>query len=209
MIGIRTQFTAASFELGIRAVAGVFLLVSTFVEPTSAIGYSRFTPIDATSAAPVGAVEVRSALTPSGAVYEVKRLARLSWDEVSDLLGVSRRSVHFWAAGQRPSAEKERQLFTLLAAMRHLSSGESAQNRADLLSVGRNGETLFGKLKECRFGEVTGGVIPTTEVSLKSVSAAEAKLRRPVAFADIVNSDSSPLSFRTGPAKALRLNRSA
>ncbi|MYE02765.1 MAG: helix-turn-helix transcriptional regulator [Alphaproteobacteria bacterium] len=47
------------------------------------------------------------------ALFEIRRLSGLTWQELADLFGVSRRTVHNWANGARPSAEHKRAIFIL------------------------------------------------------------------------------------------------
>jgi hypothetical protein len=74
----------------------------------------------------------RRSVRVSNPVSELKRLSGLTWDEMAQLFGVSRRSVHFWASGQPLSAANEKRLLHVLDVIRGADRGDARQNRAAL-----------------------------------------------------------------------------
>jgi transcriptional regulator with XRE-family HTH domain len=82
------------------------------------------------------------------AVLEIRRLAALTWEELGELLGVSRRSLHHWANGKPVSAKHYRRVMHLLSQLRQLHSGSATMMRDQLFtSNGTATATLFARLK--------------------------------------------------------------
>ena len=87
--------------------------------PNGIAPYSRSSGGQTTAGAPVPLVAA-----PAGAVIgELRRLSGLTWDQLARLLGVSRRSVHFWASGKPMAQSNEEHLRRLLAVVRKVDRG--------------------------------------------------------------------------------------
>lgn len=71
--------------------------------------------------------------TAAAAVSELHRIAGLTWEQLARVLGVSRRSLHFWASGRPINADNEEQLRRLLQAIRKADRGTARANREMLL----------------------------------------------------------------------------
>jgi len=67
------------------------------------------------------------------AVNELHRLTGLTWQQLSDLFHVARRSLHFWASGKPLNSRNEARLRRVLAAVRMADRGAASLNRAMLL----------------------------------------------------------------------------
>jgi DNA-binding transcriptional regulator YiaG len=80
------------------------------------------------------------------AIGELRRLTGLTWDQLSRLFGVSRRSVHFWASGKMMTPANEEKLQRVLAVVRSIDRGAAASNRALLLGVAPDGTLPFDLL---------------------------------------------------------------
>lgn len=65
----------------------------------------------------------------------------LTWEEIAELLGVKRRSVHFWAKGQPISATNARHLNELWQLVVALDVGDPSATRRKLLSPDERGNT--------------------------------------------------------------------
>ncbi len=85
-------------------------------------------------------------------IMELRRLTGFTWDQLARLLGVVRRSLHFWASGKPLSAANEERLGRLLSAIRRLDRGSSSENRA-LLFREHSGLIPFDLLVEGRLDE--------------------------------------------------------
>jgi hypothetical protein len=83
------------------------------------------------------------------AIYELRRIAALTWNEIGDIFGVSRRSVHHWVNGKNVSHDNWQNIFSILKAMREFSAGNDAQfTRALLFANVGNGVCGFDLLKK-------------------------------------------------------------
>ncbi len=113
-------------------------------------------PVERTTAGPPGQIRFAPAESTAEAVLEIRRRSGLTWEEMSDLLDVSRRSIHHWASGKSVSARRERALRRALAAIRRLDRGDQAGTRARLLAVDHStGLSVLDMMREGRFDEIT------------------------------------------------------
>jgi hypothetical protein len=88
------------------------------------------------------------------AIFELKRLTGLTWEELAMLLSVTRRSLHLWANGSPINTLNERHMRDLLVTVRELDRGTARENRALLLAPLREGDITVGDLLRNRhFGE--------------------------------------------------------
>lgn len=81
-------------------------------------------------------------------VRDLQRRSGLTWNELARALGVSRRVVHHWAAGQRPSerhARRIEQLATLISSIGALSPDHT---RARLIAPGFDGRSQLSVFEE-------------------------------------------------------------
>ena len=86
---------------------------------------------------PVAATRVRQLKDESG----------LTWDQVSRLFGVSRRSVHLWASGARMNARHDELLSYLEQVIDTFGSADPDRNRATLMNPSAGGgRSLFQQL---------------------------------------------------------------
>jgi hypothetical protein len=88
------------------------------------------------------------------AIFELKRLSGLTWEELAAFLSVTRRSLHLWANGGSINTLNERHVRDLLMAMRELDRGTAQENRALLLAPLQGGDVTVGDLLRSRqFGD--------------------------------------------------------
>ena len=109
--------------------------------------------VDRTSSGPVTAACIPTGQSTAEVVLELRRRSGLTWELLSELFNVSRRTVHHWANGRAPSAQHEREIRLTLNAIRHLDEGDCRATRDRLLSI-TNGLTLFDLLVERRYADV-------------------------------------------------------
>ena len=113
-------------------------------------------PVERTTAGPPGQIRFAPAESTAEAILEIRRRSGLTWEEMSDLFDVSRRSIHHWASGKSVSARRERALRRALAAIRRLDRGDQAGTRARLLAVDHStGLSVLDMMREGRFDEIT------------------------------------------------------
>lgn len=89
---------------------------------------------------------VDSARSVGTALGELRRLSGLTWDQLSRVFGVSRRSLHFWASGKAMAATNEEHLQRLLVVARRIDRGSSSANRAALFAAREDGSIPFDLL---------------------------------------------------------------
>lgn len=174
--------------LGVVIIAGsVGLSVST-----TANGYSTIiSDLTTTSGLPgqISPLFKETSISTSSAVMEVRRLSGLTWDELADLFGVSRRSVHHWANGKPVNADNDQSIRRVLAVLRQISHGEAARTREALLSPGTDGRMIFDLLKEGLFEralERGGSRFQTMRPNMTPIAQSETKARRPSSPMDLM-----------------------
>ena len=99
-------------------------------------------------------IAVTEADVTSRAVSELRRISGLTWEQLGQLFGVSRRSVHFWASGRSMNAANEQHLFKVLDIVRQADRGDARRNRAALLTVSA-GNAPFDLLMSQAFDEAS------------------------------------------------------
>lgn len=138
LAGLGTSTTyAAPFEIPWR---------SQPVEPTTAGAITR-------SEQPADAI-THSEQPAGAAIGELRRLSGLTWDQLANMLHVSRRALHFWASGTTTiSSNNEARLLRILAILRELDHGTASANRTALLGgvVDTDGSILFDILAKGDF----------------------------------------------------------
>ena len=86
------------------------------------------------------------------AISELRRISGLTWQQRGQLLGVSRRSVHYWASGKPLTAGNQKRLMRVLDIVRAAERGSARSTRAALLDVGE-GTTPLDMLAARRFDD--------------------------------------------------------
>lgn len=73
--------------------------------------------------------------TTAEAIGELRAETSFTWEQVAKLFGVSRRTVHMWAAGGKMAAHNEEQLSTVLNEVRDLRASAPMDERMRLLHL--------------------------------------------------------------------------
>ena len=114
------------------------------------------------TAPPSPSFQVRSA------IHELRRLSGLTWENLADVLGATRRSLHFWANGSAINSLNEARVRDLLVAIRALDRGNATENRQLLLTPVEDGKTVADLLRTGSFAEAiklvgrgAGRVVPS------------------------------------------------
>src|SRR6266496_575821 len=87
--------------------------------------------------------EINSKNDISKSLTTIHSTSGLTWEEISYLLGVSRRAVHNWLNGSRVSSKNARNLANLHKFFQKIDQGDSASTRAYLLAPRESGATLY------------------------------------------------------------------
>lgn len=138
-----------------RAIGGALVVASMLISPTT--GYANKIPCrsERTSSAPNNALfsyGVReTAPSTARGILTIRQLANLTWDETAKLFGVSRRSVHLWANGRRPSSEQERKLNRVLGILSAHNKLAPSVLRERLMASATPGTLFFDLLCEDKF----------------------------------------------------------
>jgi len=82
------------------------------------------------------------------AIRALQRRSGLTWGELADALGVSRRAVHHWVAGRRLSAQHARQIEALTALVSQFEGLTSDETRARLLAPRADGRSALATFRE-------------------------------------------------------------
>jgi len=96
-------------------------------------------------------VEVPHHETDQAAVCELRRLSGLTWDQIASLMGVQRRSVHFWASGKELSAHHQEHLHRVLSVVRSSFKGSGDETRRALLETDLAGSNALDLLRSGDF----------------------------------------------------------
>lgn len=91
---------------------------------------------------------------PPRIIAELRRVFGLTWEELAQLLNVSRRSVHFWASGSRITNGNRIHLERVFETLRFIDRGSASQNQAALLAAATDGTTLLDRLASADYDAV-------------------------------------------------------
>lgn len=106
-------------------------------------------------------------------VRELRQLSGLTWQKAAELVGVSAKTLHNWAAGEKIAEKNFRKLGDILAILRFVDRGYGEANRDLLLSASLEGVTLFSLIRSGDFDRVkaeagrgAGRIHPTSSTRL-------------------------------------------
>ena len=142
------------------------------------------------------------------AVAEIRRLSGLTWEQLGELFGVSRRSAHFWASGKPLSAVNEERLMQVLDIIREGYRGDARSMRAALFHV-TEGITPFELLASERFVEARKLLGKGTErLAVRAdLSPAARAARRPLPPEEVVGALNEKIHRDMGKGRAARTVR--
>ena len=119
-------------------------VVGTFSDWTTA-GSVELAAI--TSLAREKILDTASIPTTAQAVQYLHDTSGLTWEQVSQLLGVSRRAVHMWAAGGAMSSGHEVILRRITAIIEQLQAASPSERRASILAPRQSGQSIYDRLR--------------------------------------------------------------
>ena len=200
----RGPMHAGRFSLFIN-IAGALALLGTSSERTPEEG-ERLKAGEQTNSG----AKAPESLSTGSAVLELRMLTGLTWDQLARMFGVGRRSLHFWASGERLSKANEERLGKILALVRLIDRGSPSLNRSALLGASGGGVIPFDLLVEERFDEVLqalGTTARVTRPSPKPLSRQARMARAPQRPRDLVEANQEIGHKRTGKARRPRVAR--
>jgi transcriptional regulator with XRE-family HTH domain len=172
------------------------------VAPLMAAEVSRGTSAGLTVVAMIN--EAPPTTSTDAAISEVRRLSGLTWEQLAELFGVSRRTLHFWASGKPMNATNEERLHHLLGLLRAVDRGASDYTRAALLAPDAEGVRPFDLVAAGKL-EVARGVLglgDTRRLTLRPLSDEARAARRPPTPADLVGALQDPVHVEPGRGRA-------
>jgi transcriptional regulator with XRE-family HTH domain len=142
-------------------------------------------------------------------VAELRRLSGLTWEQMGELFGVSRRSIHFWASGKRLSASNETRLLRILDIVRRGHRASASETRLALLET-TDGVSIFELLTQGKSEEAGLRLCVSSaprSPSLVALSAEARRTRQPLAPAGLVDAKQDRVHRDVGIARAARTVR--
>lgn len=203
-----TSAAGSMYRPGLDAAFTAMLVIGGLSGSATASTYDVPRFVERTAAGPAGQIDRVAAESTAEAVLEIRRRSGLTWEELSDLFDVSRRSVHHWASGKAVSARHDQAIRRMLAAIRRLDQGNQAGTRAQLLAVdAATGVSALDLFKAGRFDEAmehAAGVRPPAPRRVPLSGEAQ-DARRPQAPALLLEAEQErpgvPAKARTARAK--------
>ena len=143
------------------------------------------------------------------AISELRRISGLTGHQLGQLLGVSRRSVHYWASGKPLNAGNQKRLMRVLDIVRAAYRGSARGTRAALLDVGE-GTTPLDMLAARRFDDARralgqGRAWPMP--ALAGLNAEARAARKPLPPEELYDAKSERVHHEPGRARAARVAR--
>ena len=143
------------------------------------------------------------------AISELRRISGLTWDQLGQLLEVSRRSVHFWASGKPPNARNEKRIMQVLDVVRDADRGSARSTRAAMMDA-RQGTTPFDMLAAQRFEDarsILGQGRARFAPALAGLSEEAKAARRPLPPEELYDAKGERVHREPGRARAARTIR--
>ncbi len=143
-------------------------------------------------------------------VAEVRRISGLTWDQLARVLGVARRSLHFWASGKPMLPTNQERLQRVLCTVRTIDRGTATENRRLLLEAGPGGVIALDLLAAGRFEDVArllGTGTGPRGAATPAVSDLALQRRRPQTIADRAASSADRDHRDTGATRTVRVVR--
>lgn len=197
--------------------SGVLGILGTSAAEPSQLWEDRYVPVlVATTSAPAGYLtEIADASrdnaeeTTDQAISEIRLISGLTWEQLSELFGVSRRSVHFWASGKPLNAANEARLMQTLDVIREADRGDAQSTRAALFYT-RDGVTPFDLLADGQFRAARArlGKGPGREkIVLTELSAAAKAARKPLPPGELIDAIHDTVHRDASKGRAARTAR--
>lgn len=132
---------------------GKIIELNMLMGPVTTTGPDRTVAAHGTTSGPANEAGVPVRQSTAEAVLEIRRRSGLTWESLSELFNVSRRTVHHWANGRAPSTSHEMDIRRTLDAVRHIDEGNQRATRDRLLAT-FHGTSLFEMLADRRYADV-------------------------------------------------------
>lgn len=87
-------------------------------------------------------------------VRELRQLSGLTWQSLADMIGVSAKTLHNWAAGKPIDEKKLKRAGEIIAVLQYVDRGNADANRALLLNQPLDGLSVYDLIKAGDFAQV-------------------------------------------------------
>jgi transcriptional regulator with XRE-family HTH domain len=197
----RTSASRAFYEQPTPQLPAAHL--STIVGSTSASYYLPALLV-ITQADPAGLVVTELLRTVAPAIYEIRRLSGLTWDELAYLFGVSRQALHDWANGKTLKPQNFQKVASVLDAIHTARRTTAVETRAALLVALASGQRPIDLFRDGQNDDAVAA-LRTVQLPQLALSAPRDPERPyPVDFLD--RSTEHPVA-PSGPAATRRMRR--
>ncbi len=115
-------------------------------------GTFYFAPENITSTEPLAPL-LTTITSLSSAIYDIRRLTGLTWEELAELFSVNRRSVHYWANGGALKPQHASHVRLVLDAVRQFDRRGAAFARLTLLTPNVCGTRPLDLLTQRRYSD--------------------------------------------------------
>lgn len=192
----------------------IFLNSSNTTTSTIIFDQDVFAALDVTTSG-VTVPSVNSTEETSESLLKIRKLTGLTWEQLSKLFNVSRRTLHFWASGKRLNSFNEKQLNLLLDTIQYIDRGSASLNRNVLLMPLEDGTLPFDLLVAGKFKKVKNilrsGNTPQRS-KLNPLSEDALNSRKPISPENLVDALQEPIHRKVGrsrPAKSVRSRKNS
>lgn len=87
-------------------------------------------------------------------VRELRQLSGLTWHHLADMIGVSAKTLHNWAAGKPIDEKNLRRVGEVISVLRFIDRGSAEANRALLLNESIEGQALLDLIRAGELADV-------------------------------------------------------
>jgi hypothetical protein len=193
----------AAFYCDDQCLSGVFKLAASLGSTTAGVYVVCYD--EGTLSDPVFRVDT-SKRTPSQDVLEVRFLTGLTWDELGELFGVSRRAVHHWANGEGMRTGNILFVQKMLRLVRILRRESSDETRLALLAPTSLGRPI-DLLKASRWGDAHIAMRLIPSISTPPSPHPDPTQLHPTRYLGALTDRTVPPSGRAVPGRSHRIPR--
>jgi hypothetical protein len=148
-----TWGTVGEVEVVLTGIAGAVAEVVEF----AITSLQEYLPIQCSNPTAARSPIIRHVEAPEpSALFQLKRMSGLNWDQIAKLMAVSRRAVHNWASGEAISSKNQERLGALAVAVQRIDRGNAEANRTFILQGEYKGRRVFDILDTLNHAEVEG-----------------------------------------------------
>jgi hypothetical protein len=141
------------------------------------------------------------------AMYEIRRISGLTWDELAVIFGVNRRSLHYWANGGPVRPENALRIRCILYAMRQLNRRGATETRLTLLTPDTSGASPLDLFTQDRLDRAIAAFNATARVCAAPSIHPDMALARPTELMGALTDRPVPQTGAFIPGRSRRLPR--